>query len=255
MLWPGTLIGAGAGFAIASIPGAMLGALLGQALDRRLQLHSLAHLRERLGGKPALRNDELLFVLLGRLAKSDGAVVDGHIQQAREEMRQLDMHDAARRRAIAAFNRGKSGRDRLRGYLNHLKDQPHAAEGVLRACWRMVWADGRIGSKERELIMLWGKWLGWTRHQVQALAHDYEPGRKVLSNTTGTYEEALVLLGVAANSEPAQIKRAYRRLLSRHHPDKIAGSGATPLQVREATEKTRDLHNAYVLIRERRDFR
>ena len=36
MLWPGTLIGAGAGFAIASSPGAMLGALLGQALDRRL---------------------------------------------------------------------------------------------------------------------------------------------------------------------------------------------------------------------------
>ena len=40
MLWPGTLIGAGAGFAIASIPGAMLGALLGQALDRRLHLQS-----------------------------------------------------------------------------------------------------------------------------------------------------------------------------------------------------------------------
>lgn len=46
MLWPGTLIGAGAGYAIASIPGAMLGALLGQALDRRLKLQSWAHLRE-----------------------------------------------------------------------------------------------------------------------------------------------------------------------------------------------------------------
>lgn len=77
MLWPGTLIGAGAGFAIASIPGALLGALLGQALDRRLQLHSWAQLRERLGGRPALRNDELLFVLLGRLAKSNGRVVEG----------------------------------------------------------------------------------------------------------------------------------------------------------------------------------
>ena len=44
MLWSGTLIGAGAGFFIASIPGAMLGALLGQALDRRLQLHSWADL-------------------------------------------------------------------------------------------------------------------------------------------------------------------------------------------------------------------
>ena len=114
MLWPGTLIGAGAGFAIASIPGAMLGALLGQALDRRLQLQSLGHLRERLGGRPMLRNDELLFVLLGRLAKSDGRVVDGHIYQARQEMRALEMNDFAQKRAIAAFNRGKASGDGLR---------------------------------------------------------------------------------------------------------------------------------------------
>lgn len=114
MLWPGTLIGAGAGFAIASIPGAILGALLGQALDRRLQVQSLGQLRERLGGRPMLRNDELLFVLLGRLAKSDGRVVDGHIHQARQEMRSLDMSESAQKRAIAAFNRGKSGHDHLR---------------------------------------------------------------------------------------------------------------------------------------------
>jgi DnaJ like chaperone protein len=233
----------------------MLGALLGQALDRRLNLQSWAHLREKLGGRPVLRNDELLFVLLGRLAKCDGRVVDGHIQQARQEMRSLEMTESAQRRAIAAFNRGKSGHDRLRGYLRRLSAQPYAAEGVLRACWRMVWADGRAGGRERELIAQWGKWLGCTPQQVQALANDYEPHKRGLGNSVATYQDALRLLGVSATSEPAQIKRAYRRLLSRHHPDKIAGSGATALQVREATDKTRELHNAYTLIRQRRDFR
>ena len=255
MLWPGTLIGAGAGFAIASIPGALLGALLGQALDRRLQLQSWAQLRGRLGGRPALRNDELLFVLLGRLAKSNGRVVDGHIQQARQEMRALDMTESAQRRAIAAFNRGKSGSDRVRSYLRVLKAQPHAAEGVLRACWRMVWADGQADAAERDLIDLWGKWLGWTPQQLQALAADYTPERKPVANRGGSYQDALRLLGVTTTTEPSAIKRAYRRLLSRHHPDKIAGSGASPAQVREATERTRELHSAFALIRERRDFK
>ena len=255
MLWPGTLIGAGAGFFIASIPGAILGALLGQALDRRLQLHSWAQLRERLGGRPALRNDELLFVLLGRLAKSSGRVLAPHIQQARQEMQSLDMGEAAQKRAIAAFNRGKSGHESLRGYLRRLKAQPNAAEGVLRACWRMILADGRIDPRERELIVLWGHWLGWTPQQVQALGADYDPHKKPLATRGGNYQQSLRLLGVTATTEPAQIKRAYRRLLSRHHPDKIAGTGASPSQVREATEKTRELHHAYALIREQRGFR
>lgn len=254
MLWPSTVIGAGAGFAIASIPGALLGALLGQAMDRRLQLHSWAHLRERLGGRALLRDDEVLFVLLGRLAKSEGRVVDGHIQQARQEMQRLEMSEPARLRAIAAFNRGKSGSERLHPHLRRLKQQPHAAEGLLRACWRMVWADGRVGRHERELLMQWGQQLGWSTTRVQALASDYEPHRAALGNQGISYPEALRLLGVLPETEPVQVKQAYRRLLSRHHPDKLVGSGASPAQVRDATERTRDLHQAYAVVRKRRGF-
>ena len=254
MLWPSTVIGAGAGFAIASIPGALLGALLGQAMDRRLQLHSWGHLREKLGGRPAMRDDEVLFVLLGRLAKSGGRVAEGHILQARHEMQRLEMDDAIRQRAIAAFNLGKSGRGRVDSYLRRLKNQPHAAEGVLRACLRMAWADGRAGREEKALLLNWGQQLGWSSAKVQALVADYEP-RKAALEGAASYPEALRLLGVTVDTEATQIKQAYRRLLSRHHPDKIAGTGASPAQVREATERTRELHNAYALIRERRDFR
>lgn len=254
MLWPATLLGAGAGFAIASIPGALLGALLGQALDRRLALQSWAHLRERMGGRAVPRDDELLFVLLGRLAKNDGRVEERHIQQARVEMRRMNMSEPAQRRAIAAFNRGKDGRDSLRSYLRRLAVQPHAAEGLLRACWRMAWANGRPSRGERELIVVWGKWLGWSAGKVQALADEHDTQRKPITNSGNDYQEALKLLGVQADSEPAHIKRAYRRLLSRHHPDKIAGSGASQLQVRDATDRTQDLHNAYKVIKARRGF-
>ena len=95
MLWPGTLIGAAAGWALASIPGAMLGGLLGQVLDRRLRLQSWRDLLGQLGGEEPLADEELLFLALGRLAKSRGRVTDEHIRQARAEMLRLRLDETA----------------------------------------------------------------------------------------------------------------------------------------------------------------
>jgi DnaJ like chaperone protein len=257
MLWPATLIGAAAGLALASIPGALLGGLLGQVLDRRMRLQSLDHLRELFGRKPSPLDDEdLLFMLIGRLAKSDGRVLDSHIQVARNEMQRLGLDEASRRRAMQAFNRGKLIEDKeLRAPLRALHHRPERSEALLRTCWRMAWADGRVSEAEAQLIRQWGLWLGWRREALNTLASEYEPARKVPEVKSSAYQAALHLLGVQADSEPAAIKRAYRRLLSRHHPDKLAGSGATPAQLRAATDKTRELQVAYELVRQRRGFR
>jgi DnaJ like chaperone protein len=253
MIWPATLLGAVVGLAVASIPGALLGGLLGQLLDRRLRLQSWAALRERLLPGAAQRDEWLLFVLLGRLAKSGGRVLPAHIQQARSEMQRLGLKAEEQRQAIAAFARGKTGRDSLRAPLQR---QQARAEMLLRACWRMAWVDGQVDAAERELLNLWGKWLGVSTAAQAQFSDAYAPPRgPLVSTASNAYQRALNLLNVTADAEPAQIKQAYRRLLSRHHPDKLAGSGATPERVREATEYTRELHQAYDLIRQRHGFR
>lgn len=255
MIWPGTIIGLIAGSWLAGIPGALLGILLGQVLDRRARLKSWAEFKSVIGFGQAVREDELLFLLLGRLAKSDGRVLEVHIEQARAEMRRLGLGATAQQRAIRAFQRGKGSRESLRKPLRRVALQRNAGEAMLRACWRMIWADGRAGPAETALILTWGEWLGWTESANRALAREYDPQRQNMARTGGAYQDALRLLGVGPTTEPELIKRAYRRLLSRHHPDKVAGSGANSRQVREATELTGELHRAYALIRDQRGFR
>ncbi|WP_271410391.1 co-chaperone DjlA [Pseudomonas sp. Q1-7] len=255
MVWPATLIGVAAGFALASIPGALLGGLLGHVLDRRLRLDSWSALRAHMRGSSAIEPQDLLFVLLGRLAKSDGRVQEAHIQQARSEMKRMGLDEAGTRRAIAAFQRGKAGGDNLQPCLRRLRDERPAAERLLRSCWQMAAADGRIGPHERKLILQWGHWLGFAASRVEALGAGYDTPRGLPSKPGNSYKDALTLLGVTADCEPAVIKRAYRRLLSQNHPDKLAGSGASPAVVRAATDRTRELHSAYNLIRERHGFR
>ncbi|MNE98085.1 DnaJ-like protein DjlA [compost metagenome] len=90
---------------------------------------------------------------------------------------------------------------------------------------------------------------------MAALGAGYDTPQGLPPKRGNSYKDALTLLGVTADCEPAVIKRAYRRLLSQSHPDKLAGSGASPALVRAATDRTRELHSAYNLIRERHGFR
>ncbi|CDF81927.1 DnaJ domain-containing protein [Pseudomonas sp. QL9] len=252
MFWPGTLIGILAGWALASIPGAMLGGVLGQVLDRRMRQRTWRGLFEQLRGSGRVPDDELLFMLLGRLAKIRGRVQDAHIQQARAEMLRLGLDEPARLRAIDAFGRGKQGGPLLDEGLEQRHGQRPTADGLLQACWRMAWAAGVPTAAEKALILRWGETLGLPRATVLALASGAEKVRAPLTRAE-SYTRALRLLGVEEGAEPAEIKRAYRRLISQHHPDKLVGAGEA--RIAAATEKTREIQEAYSLIRERHGFR
>lgn len=258
MLWILTLVGAALGWFMAGIPGLLLGALLGHALDRRWQFSGRS-LFGWLLSAPPLQGDELLFVLLGRLAKSGGRVTEAHIQAARAEMQRRCMDAPRQRAAIQAFTRGKTVQDDVQAALMALQGELDETKSLLQSCWRVARAQGEPIDPACRLIVQWGRWAGWTEEAIWQM----DGGRRAsntYSNAAGnskkdTYREALQLLGVSAQAEPQVVKLAYRRLLSHYHPDKLAGSGATADQLKTATERTRELHQAYDLVRQVRGFR
>ncbi|MFO5855158.1 hypothetical protein, partial [Klebsiella pneumoniae] len=44
------------------------------------------------------------------------------------------------------------------------------AEAVLLACWRMAWAGGVLSQSARQLVLQWGRWLGWSAARTERLA-------------------------------------------------------------------------------------
>lgn len=254
MIWPATIIGGTFGFILASIPGAVFGLVLGAMLDRYLAISSWSILWARLRGqKPARYSVEhTQFMLLGYLAKINGRVLPVHIQQARIEMRRLGLAGYQYKAAITAFSQGKDIQlKELRPALQACFRGEVASEQLLSSAWRLVWAEHKVSDLQRKTLEYCGKWLGIGRARLRELEVQAKPARSSKPAVTQTeVGAALQVLGLAQGRYSfSQIQRAYRSLLSQHHPDKLIGAGASAAQVEQGNQKTRQLHKAYALLR------
>lgn len=251
MIWPLTIIGGLAGLAVASIPGALLGMLLGSIVDRNLAFANWAQLRACLRPQSVRLFDpqQTLFMLLGHLAKSTGRVTAAHIQLARAEMQRAQLFGPAQKMAISAFANGKACQlSELRASLQAHYKAPEQCERLLLAGWRMALVTGSATSQQRKILQQCAAWLGCAK--ATAAGFEQQATRAGMSSRSARDEldTALRLLGVQRTDSLAQIKAAYRRQLSIHHPDKLMGAGAKPAQIQAANERTQALHSAYALL-------
>jgi DnaJ like chaperone protein len=66
---------------------------------------------------------------------------------------------------------------------------------------------------------------------------------------------AYAVLGVTQSASNDDIKTAYRRLMSRNHPDKLSGGDADVAALAAAQKRTREIRGAYDMLRARRSIR
>jgi DnaJ like chaperone protein len=59
-------------------------------------------------------------------------------------------------------------------------------------------------------------------------------------------------LGVSEGDDDKTLKRAYRKLMSENHPDKLRGQGVPDDMLRMATERSQEITTAYELIKKQR---
>ena len=250
MLWLMTLLGVVLGGLLAGLPTAILGGVLGHALDRHWRLRHWSDLPQRLGLRPDF--SQVLFQCLGHVAKADGRVTPQHLQLARELMRQYRLDESQRLAAMNDFNRGKqAGRALERSVRRLFRQQPQRSAELLDSCWRMALVQQRHEAAAR-LLERWAGWAGLSKAEQQRLRQRHQrrqPSGSAAMTITSTLQQAATLLGVELHAEPQQITRAYRRMLSRHHPDRKIAAGASESELAAAGEKVHQIQQAYAKLR------
>lgn len=244
MKWSPALIGALLGLLLARHwLGALVGALLAAPVLRTW--------RSWRSGPPASRSNSALngvFALLGQLAKADGRVCEREIAFCEEVMQRLELDQRGRRDAINAFNQGKQpGFDALRAN-SHLRQARSQSMLFLGLFVELAFADGQLHAEETRLLRRICWLLGirqWTLQRLLDQRRPRRPQRPARPATADPYS----VLGVDRRAGTDDIRRAFRKLMSRHHPDKLAAAGASPEAIALAQERTAQLLAAWEQIK------
>ena len=260
-VWAGK-IGLGLlGFLVGGPVGALLGVALGHQLDRGLAARPRA--------VPGQDVREVFFrttfLAMGHLAKADGRVSEGEIQAARAIMHQMGLGPEDVRLAIEFFSEGKNPRLDLDSHLAQLAAQGRRQSELMRAFMELqlevALAEGNIGSTERSLLWHMAETLGVGRvefAQLEALVRarrGFAGSRRQSHGKDAELAAAYRVLGVGQDASDRDVKQAYRRLMNRHHPDKIAARGLPDSMMESAKARTREIRAAWDLVKENRGLR
>ena len=257
-MFAGKLLGAIFGLLAAGIPGLVIGLLVGHAFDRGLG-------KTLLMGSPAnvqrIRESffETTFLLCGHLAKADGRISRSEIDHTEDLIAQMRLDGGQRQRAIELFRRGAApGFDvegTVRRFIETCGTQRQLQQTLLLFLISLAHADQELSPAEHGALVRIAVAMGRGAAEVDRLLdmaraqwqfHQQGAGT---SRGEGSLEAAYKALGVALDCNERDLKRAYRKLMSENHPDKLIAKGVPDSMVRLATERSQEIQAAYELIR------
>jgi len=264
-LW-GKLIGAFFGFLMAGPAGAVLGIILGNIFDRGLNEHfNNPHWYFYIEKQQEIKKIfvEVTFSIMGYLAKVDGRISEQEILLAEDIMDEMKLTHEQKQSAQHFFYEGKKTHfnvtEALSEIANIAQSHPNLLKLFIEIQYRAVQVDGLTYQKINALNAIFSQ-LGIAPIQKQDRFYQYSSYNDSSNHrythqqrsSQSPYHHALdheyKLLGVTENSSKQDTKKAYQRLISRHHPDKLIAKGLPDDAIKIANEKTQKIRKAYEAI-------
>ena len=203
---------------------------------------------------------------MGHVAKAKGQITQTDIQVANAYMDQMRLQGEARSQAQSAFALGKNLnfplQDTLAEFAKMVRGDRNVLQMFLGIQVQVAFSDGNIDANEKSILYTIAEQLGFTRFELDRLLqmiegqqHFHQGHQGQQQQQQASADDSYKILGVDESATDKEVKRAYRKLMSQNHPDKLASKGLPEEMMNLAKEKAQDIQKAYETLRKERGFK
>lgn len=261
----GKFIGTVLGLTLAGPFGACLGFVIGHLNDVQAEQRSQSHGRGARNAffyefsvSPQLRSLFALSVIVlgAKLAKADGPITPDEVLAFRKAFKSHDSHMAEIGRLFDGARQSSEGYEPYAARLAQVfGQQTQILEDVLVGLFFVAIADStRLSRPEVLFLRRVGVIFGFDEESFLRLAA--QAGISLSSAPpVPKRDTAYDVLGLPTTATDDVIKRTYRALVRKHHPDKLVAAGLPASRIAEATEKIKVINAAYADICKMRNMR
>ncbi|MDC1535871.1 co-chaperone DjlA [Candidatus Thioglobus sp.] len=259
MSWWTSVLGGALGYMIGGPLGAMLGVAFAGNLSKGKSNFRGSASDYRPGDQQRVQAAffSSVFSVMGYIAKVDGKVSKSEILLAQQVMQHMQLSEDMQKAAKELFNQGKQNDFNLDEVLEQFRSECHRRTHLVRMFLEIqiqaTYADGVFDDKEYDALKYIAQKLRFPVHELERLIQQFSVASGKSSKLT--IDDAYVILGADKSLTDKELKRAYRRLLAQHHPDKLVAKGLPDEMIKLANDKTQEIISAYELIKKHRGMR
>jgi DnaJ like chaperone protein len=208
--------------------------------------------------KEAIASSELgLFVALcAKVAKADG-----RIDELEAELIGNMFTDISK-----VFPQPEKVKGFLKEIFSEEKQRPRNVDSVVSQLYVLIHADrakrqmmmsfliniafidGKVTSAEENLLTKIAAFLHFSSHEFEAMMDQFRSSFSGVK-THSTIEQAYKILDASPQDDLKTIKKKYRALVKKYHPDIIQAQGADEHYIEDAMQKTQKINEAYEIIK------
>jgi len=256
MGWIGMLIGSYLGGRIGHLPGSLIGALLGHKAEDFLRSKRRLNVASATSGDRSKIFCASAAAMLAKMAKADGVVTRDEIGRVELAFRRLGFTPAARQFAVDVFRKAKNDPHSIYEYAHDFAatvPSVEVRELMYEILWDVAGADGVVSPAELAILQRIPAALG-----IRPGWYGYFSARHFGRRSGGSASnrdplaEAYEVLGATAGDDAETLKRKYRELAKKNHPDALRAQGLPEEMIGKATERMSRINAAWTTIREAR---